>query len=107
VPDEDSVERCEVVARVKVQVRVEFERFRRPRPRGAGRHKWLIEDTAKYELYRDRGIDVRVRRVFDRDQWCYLEHIDIPLTGEVVRRVKEPLPVHRDHGSAKMRRPEV
>lgn len=102
MPNEHFVERCEVVARVTV--RVEFERFRRPRPQGAGRHKWLIEDTTKHELYRDRGIEVRVRRVFDRDQGSYLEHIEVPLTGEVVRHVDEPLPAHRDHGSAKNRR---
>jgi hypothetical protein len=97
------IEAGDAVARVTV--RVEYERFRRPRPRGGlkHKHKLLVEDTTSYDLHRDGGYEVRVRRIFDREHYYYIEHIDIAVTGEVIRHFEQPLPDHRDRGSAKPR----
>ena len=42
-----------------------------------------------------------LERIIDHDQDLYIEIITNPKTGEVIRKVEEPLSQHRGHGSSR------
>lgn len=68
------------------------------RRQGPGRP--FLEGKEGDDLHRASGVWNRLRRVIDRENDDYLEHIEAP-DGEVIRHVREPLSKHRDHGDAK------
>jgi hypothetical protein len=56
------------------------------------------------DLHRKSGIWMKLRRLIDRLNDCYLEIVVDPRTGETVHKTDEPLSEHRGHGSAKLRK---
>lgn len=44
-----------------------------------------------------------LERIIDRDNNLYIEIIKNPATGEIIKRVEEPLSDHKGHGSAKLK----
>jgi hypothetical protein len=68
-----------------------------------GKGRPFQEQIAGEDLHRGTGRWYQKRRVIDRENDRYVEHISDPATGEIIRDVDERLTEHRDHGSAKDR----
>ena len=67
-----------------------------------GRRKWFVEEWDYWSIFLKTGALNRVRRVIDRENGKYLEHIEDE-RGNVIRHCEEPLSEHQGHGSAKLR----
>lgn len=66
-----------------------------------GEEQQYLEVEAGDSLYVKTGEYNQLKRVIDRQNDRYQEHIVNPRTGEVIRDVDEPLSEHIGHGSAK------
>lgn len=65
-----------------------------------GESRPSIEVKAVPEHNRDRGGQVHVERIVDREKDRYIERITDYETGEVIRECDEPLSKHVNRGNA-------
>ena len=70
-----------------------------------GEKKFAVEDVSRPDFNRDRGKNVHLQRLIDRDNDLYHERITDLESGEVIHEQREPLSEHRGHGAAR-KKPE-
>lgn len=66
-----------------------------------GAKKYAVEDISKPDFNRDRGKNVHLVRLIDRENDLYHERITDFESGEIIHEQRQPLSEHRGHGAAK------
>ena len=78
---------------------IEMRSSLRVRAKAGGKGKPFQEEKVGDDYWRKGGRWMTFRRLIDRRRNRYVERIEDPETGEVIKDVDEPLSEHRGHGS--------
>jgi DNA-directed RNA polymerase subunit RPC12/RpoP len=89
---------------VAIEDTIKIRESLRVRAKAGGKGKPFQEEKVGDDFWEKGGRWMTLRRLFDRRRNRYVERIEDPETGEVIRDVDEPLSDHRGHGDARRKR---
>ena len=119
LPDASTVEEAEVLSRTPCpscgsfgrslsasqDESITFRDFVGVKLKRQGAKKYAVEDVSKPDLNRDRGKNVHLQRLIDRENDLYHERVTDLESGEIIHEQRQPLSEHRGHGAAR-KKPE-